>query len=123
MNLPHKIVFACDNGEIELIPLSANDQKDFLKLKKNEKNLQGEEKTRYENLKSLIEARNLEIRQAVLGLPNKEAKRRYIESIYGEYAKGKENFVKQTYFSNYAINSSDFHLDVRFMDGGKALCA
>ncbi len=117
MNLPHKIVFACDNGEIELIPLSANDQKDFLKLKKNEKNLQGEEKTRYENLKSLIEARNLEIRQAVLGLPNKEAKRRYIESIYGEYAKGKENFVKQTYFSNYAINSSDFHLDVRFMDG------
>ena len=31
INLPHKIVFACDNGEIELIPLSANDQKDFLK--------------------------------------------------------------------------------------------
>lgn len=62
MNLPHKIVFACDNGEIELIPLFANDQKDFLKLKKNEKSLQGDEKTRYENLK------NAELKKRCLAL-------------------------------------------------------
>lgn len=77
MNLPHKIVFACDNGEIELIPLFANDQKDFLKLKKNEKSLQGDEKTRYENLK------NAELKKRCLALEEslKETKKDLLTAI------------------------------------------
>lgn len=117
MKLPHKVVFACDNGEIELIPLSVQEQKEYLKLRKSEKTLNEDEKARYEELKAAIESKNQEIKETVLTLADKEAKRRYVEGIYCEYAKGKENLVKQTYFSNYAINSSDFHLDVRFMDG------
>lgn len=117
MQLPHKVVFACDNGEIELIPLCPKEQKEYVKLKKSEKSLEGANKTRFEELKAKIEAQNAIIKENVLALPNKDAKRRYIEDIYREYASDKENYVKQTYFSNYAINSSDFHLDVRFLDG------
>ena len=117
MRLPHKIIFACDNGEIELIPLHTLEKKEFLKLKKDEKKLEGADISRYKELKEKIENKIAEIKATVKKLPRKEDKRRYIEGIYNEYAKDKTNFVKQTYFSNYDISSSDFHLDVRFLDG------
>ena len=84
MKLPHKVVFACDNGEIELIPLSVQEQKEYLKLRKSEKTLNEDEKARYEELKAAIESKNQEIKETVLTLADKEAKRRYVEGIYCE---------------------------------------
>lgn len=116
MQLPHKIVFACDNGEIDLIPLTPEKQKEYIQLKKNQKALVGIGKLRYMELTTEIEHNIADIRNATLALNGKDAKRQYIEEVYRKYS-DKTNWVKQTYFCNYSINSADFHLDVRFLDG------
>ena len=76
MRLPHKIIFACDNGEIELIPLLPLEKKEFLKLKKDEKKLEGADSARYKELKEKIENRIAEIKATVKRLSSKEDKRR-----------------------------------------------
>ena len=116
MQLPHKIVFACDNGEIDLIPLDSKEQKEYIKLKKTESSLSEIDKDRYIKLKTKIDNNISAIKATSLELKGKDAKRRYIEEIYRNFS-DKDNLVKRTYFSNYSINSADFHLDVRFLDG------
>ena len=81
MKIEHKIIFACDNGDVEI-----DDDKVFSELKK-------------------------------LDNPSYEDKKRIIDN---EYSKSKKtNFVKKTYFANYDISESNYHQNVKFLDGNQ----
>lgn len=117
LDIPHEIVFACDNGEIEFVPLEPSEQKLYAGLKKQEKSLSDEENGQLDSLKQRIDGRISEIRRQVAALGGKEAKRRLVNELYRRYVPDGKHYVKQTYFSNYAISEADYHLDVRFLDG------
>ncbi len=117
MNVEHTIVFACDNGELELKLLHPARQALYDKLKKIPRyRITSEEK-------KLLEAITNEEREIIDGyaqnvrnLPSIADKRKYVDDLYERYSKG-INLVKQTYLANYTINEDDFHLDVHFLDG------
>lgn len=81
LGIPYEIVFASDNGDIE--------------LKESE-----------EEIKSVVDQKN-----------DYKEKKEYIDDLYSNNRK--TNFVKKTYFENYAINEEQFHNDVRFIDGNE----
>lgn len=118
MQMPHEIVFACDNGEIELIPLASTEQKRYLELRKKKKS----ERTK-EELAALaaftrkIEKKNAEFAAKVKTFKSIKEKERFVLSLYEKYAGDKTNYVKKTYLANYRIAHEHFHQDVRFMDG------
>ena len=118
MRMPHEIVFACDNGEIELIPLAPTEQKCYLELRKKKKS----ERTK-EELAALalftrkIEKKNEEFAAKVKTFKSITEKERFVLSLYEKYAGDKTNYVKKTYLANYQIAHEHFHQDVRFMDG------
>ena len=117
MNIEHEIVFACDNGELELKLLPGDKQKEYDKLKKIAKyRITPEETKRLSTLtkeeRKIIEDNALKISH----LPSIADKNRYVDELYNKYSKG-INLVKQTYLANYVINKDDFHLDVHFFDG------
>lgn len=116
MHLPHRIVFACDNGEIEFTPLDVEERREFAELKRG-KSLSDDQQCRLSYLQRKIDRRLAEIKENVSMLPDKESKRAYVERLYEYYSPGKKNLVKRSYCNNYAICPSDFHLDVRFLDG------
>ena len=116
MHLPHSIVFACDNGEIEFTPLDVEERREFAELKRG-KSLSDDQQCRLADLQRKIDRRLAVIKENVSTLLDKDSKRAYVERLYKYYSPGKENLVKLSYCSNYAIRPSDFHLDVRFLDG------
>lgn len=117
MGEEHINVFACDNGEIDLKLLPQEEQREYDRLRKiPQKRISAEDKTKLERL-SRQEERIIEhIAEQVRALPTIEEKNDFVRQQYRLHSKG-HNFVKETYMANYAINESDFHLDVRFMDG------
>lgn len=117
MGEEHINVFACDNGEIDLKLLPQEEQKEYDRLRKiPQKRISAEDKNKLERL-SRREERIIEhIAEQVRALPTIEEKNDFVRQQYRLHSKG-YNFVKETYMANYAINESDFHLDVRFMDG------
>lgn len=117
MGEEHINVFACDNGEIDLKLLPQEEQREYDRLRKiPQKRISAEDKNKLERL-SRQEERIIEhIAEQVRALPTIEAKNEFVRQQYRLHSKG-HNFVKETYMANYAINESDFHLDVRFMDG------
>lgn len=117
LNIPHIIMFACDNGEIELIPLEAKERSEYKKLDKRAKTLNEEEKQRYIYLRGKIDGSIEHIRAFVKQLHNKEQSHRYISRIYKMYGATKENQMKKSYCANYKIETNDFYTDVRFLDG------
>jgi len=117
LDVTHQIVFACDNGELELKLLPAPLQKEYDRLKKIARyRITPEETKRLGKLtqdeRDIIENNA----QTVANLRTIPEKRRYVEELYEKYSKG-VNYVKQTYVENYNIDNDDFHLDVRFFDG------
>lgn len=82
LNIDYKIVFACDNGDIELENIDIDKQ-----VKK------------IRQLKTIQEQKN-------------------VEELLFEQSK-KTNFVKKTYMANYNVDESNFHYDIRFLDGRK----
>lgn len=117
LDVTHQIVFACDNGELELKLLPAPLQKEYDRLKKIARyRITPEETKRLGKLtqdeRDIIE-NNAQIVADLRTIPEK---RRYVEELYEKYSKG-VNYVKQTYVENYNIDNDDFHLDVRFFDG------
>lgn len=117
LNIPHILKFACDNGEIELIPLDAKERSEYKKLDKRAKTLNDEEKQRYIYLRGKIDGAIEHIRAFVKQLHNKEHAHRYITRIYKMYGASKENQMKKSYCANYNIEENDFYTDVRFLDG------
>lgn len=79
LNLPHEIVFACDNGGIVFEDIAKKEE--------------------LENLNKI---------------QNKREKLDYVEAIYKKY-KRKNNFVKQSYLANYALEEENFYHDIRYL--------
>ncbi len=118
LNILHEIKFACDTGEIELIPVDdPNIRKVYKDLNRRVRNLDPEEKSKLKYCKSLIAQKNEEIRDYCYQLPSKEERIRFVNELYKRYEGDKKNFVKETYLANYDIDSNDFHTDIRFMKG------
>ena len=117
MGEEHINVFACDNGEIDLKLLPQEDQSEYDRLRKiPQKRISAEDKATLERL-SRQEERIIEhIAEQVKALHTVEEKNEFVRQQYRLHSKG-HNYVKETYLANYTINESDFHLDVRFMDG------
>ena len=72
LNIAHEIKFACDNGEIELIPLYRLDRWEYKRLNRRVKSLNEEEKQRYNTLKIKIDGAIDHIRNYALSLETKE---------------------------------------------------
>lgn len=117
MNVEHTIVFACDNGELELKLLPGEKQEEYDKLRKIARyRITPDEAKRLLTLtkeeRKIVE----QYAQTVKGLKSIADKRQFVDKLYDKYSKG-INYVKQTYLANYVINEDDFHLDVHFLDG------
>ena len=117
----YEIVFACDNGDVELNLLSGEDLEDYKRLTKlrSKKQLRApkdikrlEELGKKEN--SIAEA----IRAKICSMPSKVEKKRFADKLYAENSR-QRNFVKTAYMANYGdkLSEDDFHLDIRFLDG------
>lgn len=117
LNIPHEIKFACDNGEVELIPLDAPERKEYKRLEKKLKELDETEKERYTFLKGEIEGAVSHIRSRSMGLNSKVELHDYVSSVYKLYGADKENAMRKTYEANYEIAPEDFYTDVRFLNG------
>lgn len=118
LKIPHEIKFACDTGEIELIPLDdKSSRKDYKDLNRRVRNLNALERERYQKYKDLIAHRIEEIRQYCYNLPTKEARTQFVNNLYLRYEGEHRNYVKESYLANYDINPNDFHTDIRFMRG------
>lgn len=117
LGVRHKIVFACDNGEMELKLLEPKLQSEYDKLKKIASYRQTQEdKARIKELTALEQVVIEQTANQIANLPNVSEKNKFVNQLYNEHSKG-HNFVKDTYLANYQINEDDFHLDVRFLDG------
>lgn len=117
LKVDHEIVFACDNGDIELSLLERGLQKEFkeLQTKRGKRTLSETDTAR---LNELSQKENLlaeETRKYIYSLADKKAKMDYVHALYTKN-KRKENHVKNTYLANYP-EVKDFHWDIRFLDG------
>ncbi len=117
LNVSYEIKFACDNGEIELVPLDRLDRREFKRLDRRAKSLNEKEKQEYIILKNKIEGAIDHIRAYALSLEKKEQLNRYISRIYKLYEANRENYVKKSYCANYKIGMNNFYTDVRFLSG------
>lgn len=117
LGVNHSIVFACDNGELELKLLPTELQTEYDKLKKIASyRLTSEERTRLQELTQIEQNTIEETAEHITCLNTIEEKNELIKHLYENHSKG-HNFVKDTYLANYKIDKKDFHLDVRFLDG------
>ena len=117
LGVRHQIVFACDNGEMELKLLEPKLQSEYDKLKKIASYRQTQkDKARIKELTALEQVVIDQTADQIANLPNVSEKNKFVNQLYNEHSKG-HNFVKDTYLANYQINENDFHLDVRFLDG------
>ena len=114
----HEIKFACDTGEIELIPIDDEKNRRIYKdLNRRVRSLTPEEKVLHKQFKDFIARRNEEIREYCYNLPTKEERTRYVNQLYLHYEGNRRNYVRESYLANYDIAPSDFHTDIRFMRG------
>lgn len=103
LHLPHEIEFACDNGEIEIIPLeSSEERKEYKELdKKGENHLYEEELARYQELKALISHRIEEIRSTCYAMSDNAERTKYVNELYKKYSPFKHhNYVRDSYVAN-----------------------
>ena len=119
LGIEHEIVFACDNGDVEINLLEGDeliDYKRLTKLRSKKQLFLKEDEKRLAQLSAKENSIAEEMREAVRNLANKDEKRKFVEDLYKKHGKG-HNFVKEAYLANYKIDERDFHLDVRFFDG------
>lgn len=121
LGIEYEIVFACDNGDVELNMLDGEELKEYKRLVKLRSKKAISEEGDEKQLNELSQKENSQaeiIRNQVRTLGSKDEKREFVEQLYKKHGKG-HNFVKDTYLGNYPdhIDIKDFHLDVRFFDG------
>ena len=121
MGIDYEIVFACDNGDVELNLLEGQDLEEYTKLKKLRSKKQLKRQEDIDRLEELGLKENQvaeDIRCQIQSMPNKTVKKEFIDNLYKTRSR-QTNFVKQTYLANYGhlVNLDDFHLDIRFLDG------
>ncbi len=117
LRIEHELVFACDNGDVDLSLLDRTLQKEYkaLQTKRGKRTLTKEDSIRLHELsqeENLIAERT---RQYIYGLDSVQDKKNYVEAKYRDNNR-KTNYVKMTYMANYP-DVEDFHLDIRFLDG------
>lgn len=117
LNVDREIIFACDNGDIELSLFDRATQKEYkcLQTKRGKRTLSDDDNKRINELSLKENELAEETRNYIYSLNSKEEKMAYVEALYGKNGR-KTNYVKQTYLANYP-ETQDFHLDIRFLDG------
>ncbi len=123
LKIPHKIMFACDNGEIDLIPLdNKNEKKEYKDLTRRIRSLNETEKVRLTELNDKITRRIEEIRNECYNIPSRLRRTKYVDSIYQKYEGDRVNWMKVAYLANNPrLPQRDFHTDVRFLKGSDYL--
>lgn len=121
MGIDYKIVFACDNGDVELNLLQGDDLDEYNRLKKLRSKKQLREEADERRLEELGRRENEEaenVRNDVHNLDSRLAKKQYVDDLYSKRSR-QTNFVKRAYMANYGdiIDEDNFHLDIRFLDG------
>lgn len=118
MNISHEIMFACDNGEMEFVPLdNTSERRDYEDLEKRSLSLNEEEKIRYNALKAKVDMRVDEIRRECYALPSNAERTALVNALYKKYLPYKKNYMKTTYLANHPLAEENFHTDVRFIKG------
>lgn len=119
LNITYEIVFACDNGDVELSLLEGEELSEYARLRKlrSKKILKNaDEEAKLESLgvheNEIAEA----LREEIRNLPSKEEKKIFVDNLYKIHSR-QTNFVKKAYLANYDVKEEDFHLDIRFLDG------
>ena len=117
----YEIVFACDNGDVELNLLSGKDLEDYTRLTKLRSKKQLRDPKDIKRLEELGKKENSiaeGIRAEICSLQSKVEKKRFADRLYAENSR-QRNFVKTAYMANYGdkLSEDDFHLDIRFLDG------
>ena len=118
LNMEHRIVFGCDNGDVELKLLPQEAQKEYEELKRRskKKHFPLDEAARLKELEVAESAMIESIRATVFSLATKDAKREFVEALYRDHSR-QTNYVQKSYYANYEIDPRDFHQDIRFLDG------
>lgn len=121
LGVDYEIVFACDNGDVELNLLEKEELIEYNRLKKLRSKKQLKNFEDITNLELLGRKENElaeQTRNLIHQLPNILAKKEYVDQLYKQHSR-QTNFVKKTYMANYGdhIDENDFHLDIRFLDG------
>ena len=117
----YEIVFACDNGDVELNLLSGKDLEDYTRLTKLRSKKQLRDPRDIKRLEELGKKENSiaeGIRAKICSMQSKVEKKRFADRLYAENSR-QRNFVKAAYMANYGdkLSEDDFHLDIRFLDG------
>ena len=117
----YEIVFACDNGDVELNLLSGKDLEDYTRLTKLRSKKQLRDPKDIKRLEELGKKENSiaeGIRAKICSMQSKVEKKRFADRLYAENSR-QRNFVKTAYMANYGdkLSEEDFHLDIRFLDG------
>lgn len=120
MGIDYEIVFACDNGDVELNLLDGDELEEYTILKKQRSKKQLKKQEDVDRLEKLGEKEIQiaeDIRNQIQLMPNKIDKKKYVDDLYKKRSR-QTNFVKTAYLANYGhlINIDDFHLDIRFLD-------
>lgn len=121
IGIDYDVVFACDNGDVELNLLEGEELKEYGRLKKLRSKKQLHDANEISKLEELGRKENElaeQTRKIIHNLPTKLDKKNYVDDLYKSKSR-QTNFVKKAYLANYGnqINEDDFHLDIRFLDG------
>lgn len=140
MDVKHDIVFACDNGEIDI-------RLTYRQISNLSKHLSQEEKIefvnkllyRYQEVNKAKESKlnfdiiynnlyvktrstaKLEMSYDCIILLTKDYTSKQREEFVDELYRlaGKKNYVKESYLANYKLDATDWHNDIRFLDATK----
>lgn len=121
LGIDHEIVFACDNGDVELNLLSGKDLEDYTRLTKLRSKKQLSDPAEIKRLEELGVKENSiaeGIRTQISSMSSKIEKKQFVDALYANNSR-QTNFVKKAYIANYGdkLSENDFHLDIRFLDG------
>ena len=120
MGIGYEIVFACDNGDVELNLLEEEELEEYTRLKKLRSKKQLKNPQDIERLEELGKKENLiaeSLRTKIQSMPNKEDKKIFVDELYKTRSR-QTNFVMTAYLANFGhlLKKNDFHLDIRFLD-------
>lgn len=120
MGIDYEIVFACDNGDVELNLLEGEELNEYTRLKKlrSKKQLKNQEDIkRLEELGRKENQTAEDVRVQIQSMNDKTDKKLFVDNLYKTRSR-QTNFVKKTYLANYGhrMKADDFHLDIRFLD-------
>lgn len=120
MGIDYEIVFACDNGDVDLNLLEGEELEDYIKLKKLRSKKQLKKECDIKRLDELGKKENQiaeDIRTQIQSMQHKIDKKIFVDDLYKKRSR-QTNFVKKAYLANYGhlLNLDDFHLDIRFLD-------